>query len=84
MVAVLKQIEVQPVSRPRYINRQLNSFSAWYRDNEPALGEYWLALGGDEQARYADDFHEFVLVQHDIEQEQQAEARHMVYGEPNE
>lgn len=84
MVAVLKPLTVMPVTRPRYVNRNLSSFQPWYRDNEPALGEYWLALGGGEQARYADDFREFVLCQYDIEQERQAEARLMVYGEPNE
>jgi hypothetical protein len=83
MVAVLKQIEVRPATKPAYLNRNLVSFSSWYRDNEPALGEYWLALGGEAQADY-EDFRDFVLCQYDVECELQAAARRTTYGDADE
>jgi hypothetical protein len=83
MVAVLKQIEVRPALKPAYLNRNLVSFSGWYRDNEPALGEYFLALGTGEQERY-EDFREFVLCQYDVECELQAAARRTTYGDADE
>jgi hypothetical protein len=82
MSAVL-QITVQPVQKPAYLNRNLVSFSAWYRDNEPALGEYFLALPVTSQADY-EDFRDFVLCQYDVECELHAAARRTVCGEPDE
>ena len=79
MVAVLQQIEVQPVTKPAYLNRNLVSFSVWYRDNEPALGTYFLALPTD-QTDY-EDFREFVLCQYDVECELAAAASLTTYGD---
>ena len=79
MVAVLKQIEAKPAIRPRYINRNLAVFSRWYRDNEPALGEYWLAMPDSEQGEF-EDFREFVMCQHDAEQSLRAAALRSTYG----
>jgi hypothetical protein len=84
MNALLKPLTVRPAIKPTYLNRNLVSFSAWYRDNEPALGEYWLSLGPADQAYHEGDFRDFVLCQYDIESELQAEARRTVCGEPNE
>ena len=80
MVAVLKQIEVRPAIKPRYLNRQIDHLQPWYRDNEPALGEYWLALSPHEQNQHGDDFREFVLCQYDIEYEREIAARETTYG----
>lgn len=83
MVAVLKQIEVRPALKPAYLNRNLVSFSSWYRDNEPALGEYFLALPSDHPDT-GEDFRDFVLCQYDAECELQAAARRTTYGDADE
>jgi hypothetical protein len=84
MNAILKPLTVRPVQKPAYLNRNLVSFSAWYRDNEPALGGYWLSLGPADQAYHEGDFRDFVLCQYDGECELQAAARRVICGEPGE
>lgn len=81
MAAVL---QVQPladrvIAKPAYRNRNLANFSGWYRDNEPALGQYFLALPADQTD--FEDFREFVLCQFDVECELQASAQRSVYGD---
>jgi hypothetical protein len=83
MSAVLKPITVQPVQKPAYINRKLGNFQPWYRDNEPALTQYWDALSAaarEEQAGAGCDFQEFAFVQYDVECELVLAARESTYG----
>jgi hypothetical protein len=63
------QIAIQPVQKPRYVNRNVGHFQRWYRDNEPALTQYFNALPGE------GDFLEFAMCQHDVEEESEIAAR---------
>jgi hypothetical protein len=83
MSAVLKPITVTPVVKPAYLNRNLADFSRWYRDNEPKLGEYFLALPTDHPDT-GEDFRDFVLCQYDVECELQAAARRHLVGDVDE
>jgi hypothetical protein len=59
-------ITVRPIQRPRYQNAHVASFPAWFRDNEPAVVEYYYALVAVESERPdAHDFFEFALCQYD-------------------
>lgn len=76
--AFVPPIAVKPIVKPRYVNLHVNSFAAWYRDNEPAVTQFWNELGGG-QDEY-EDFREFAWVQFEIEQELCAAARETTYG----
>lgn len=57
------EILTMPVRRPAYVNQHVHSFALWYRDNEPALTEYYDAL--TPHVDEPDDFLEFAMCQFD-------------------
>lgn len=82
MVAVLKQIEIQPVEKPHYNNSAM-VFGDWYARNEAAVLGYWNALSQadrEAQAGAGCDFQEFAFVQYDVECELVMAARDATYG----
>ena len=65
----LPLITLQAIQIPQYRNDRLRSFQLWYRDNEPALTEYYNALRPYcEDGEPLQDFFEFAAIQHEREE----------------
>lgn len=45
MIAVLKEITVRAILRPKYNNKRVENFILWSIDNEDDIKGYYLALG---------------------------------------
>lgn len=64
---VLQPINVQPIVRPEFDNRNLHSFGQWLDDNFNALNSYYEQLRGSGEPLDCQDPFDFAPMQHEIE-----------------
>lgn len=64
----LPLITAKPIQIPQYRNERLRSFQLWYRDNEPALSEYYNSLRSYCEGEPLEDFFTFSAIQHEREE----------------
>lgn len=68
MIAALKPITVQVITRPQYARAE--TFAVWKQINHSLLWNYWVQLErelGSDQDHPSIDFHDFARSQFDLE-----------------